>query len=343
VQIAPGVVQDIALPNPFIPIISREMEGSLDPDNPAMQSIRGVFFPWVHPVEILEGRKSSDVHATPLIRSHDKQSWRWKDVARIDQRELLLGLQTGADAPDDFYASDIVVALDGKFTSYYADPKEHPVPASLAGAESEEASGENGGENGIGNGGEGGKESGKDAKTGPTVIKQSVPTQLVVVGNALFVSDLVLGGRQLRDEAKQAAQVAFNLVDWLARSPDLIAMRNKKLNNRDLVDELEEKLPELVAELRDGNITREEFRDSLNKVKDEQKEERRSWRRRNILVPGGSVLLAGLLVWIVRVGLRTTARSVPTAGTRHAARRDPAGGSAPDLEDGDDSKTEPIA
>jgi len=330
-QIAPGVVQDVAMPNPFIPIISREMEGCIDDSNPAMQSLRGVFFPWAHPVDILEGRKASEVEATVLLRSYDKQSWRWKDVTRIDHQQVLLGLQSGADIPTDFYSSPIVVAMDGKFTSYYADPKEHPVPASLAGGEDKD------GEAGTDSPGDG-KKDGEEGGKGPEVVRQSVRTQFVVIGNALFVSDLVLGGRQLRDQAKQAAQVAFNLVDWLARSPDLIAMRNKRLNNRDLVDKIGEQLPDLVAELRDGNITREEFRKRINEVKDNQKAERRSWRRRNIMVPGGLVLLVGLLVWIVRVGRRSMAKGVPGLGTPETSSE-----SATDAESTDDSGTEPQA
>jgi len=303
VQVAQGVVRDIALPNPFIPVITREMEGCLDESNPAMQSLRGVFFPWAHPVDILEGRISSDVNATVLLQSHAVQSWRWKDVQQIDQRALLLGMQDGSNMPTDFYASPIVVALDGKFTSYYADSKEHPVPASLAGGDNKDGTDAPG--------------EGEEAK-GPDVVRLSPPTQMVVIGNALFVSDLVLGGRQLRDQAKQVAQVAFNLVDWLARSPDLIAMRNKKLNDRDLVDQVQEKLPELVAELRDGTITRDAFRERINQLKDDQKAERRSWRIRNILMPGGCVMLIGLLVWIIRVGRRSVAKGGP-AGSRLAA------------------------
>ena len=141
----------------------------------------------------------------------------------------------------------------------------------------------------------------------PTVVKQSVPTQLVIVGNALFISDLVLGGRQIGDQQKQVAQVAFNLVDWLARSPDLIAMRNKALNQRELVDKVRDVNRELVKEFREGKITLDEYRKSINEVKDDQKAQRKRWRLLNIVVPCSSILLIGLLVWMIRVGRRSMA------------------------------------
>ncbi|MHC4954042.1 MAG: Gldg family protein [Planctomycetota bacterium] len=303
-EVAPGVVQDVAVPNPFLPMISREMEGCLDPTNPAIQSLRDVFFLWPHPVEVLEGRKSADVNATVLVRSSEKESWRWKDMSRIGHRQVLIGIRNGTDMPTDTYSSPIIVALDGEFTSFYADPKANPVPASLAGGEDEKEGTDSPGDEDA---------EKTEEKKAPDVIKKSKPTQLVVVGNALFVSDLILGGNRVSDRAKQAAQVAFNLVDWLARSADLAAMRNKTLESRDLVDTVKDALPDLIAELKEGKISREEFRERLTATKDEQKAERKSWRWKNILLPPLAVLVAGLIVWIVRVGVRGTVSGTPEA------------------------------
>jgi hypothetical protein len=136
---------------------------------------------------------------------------------------------------------------------------------------------------------------------------------MVVVGNALFISDLVLGGQQLGDRQKEIAQAAFNLVDWMARSPELIRMRNKKFNDRAIVDKVREDLKEIQAELQEGKITLEEARQRHNTMKDEQKAERRRWRWRNILIPCGGVLLIGMLVWIIRVGRRSLLKGVPAA------------------------------
>ena len=294
-----GQVVEAMVQNPFLPIITSKMEGCINEENLATQSLREVFFPWPHPVDIVEGRVAPDVKSSVLISSNEEESWRWKEVAKIDHRVVLQMMESGEAQPARYFASPLMVALEGKFTSYYANSEEHPVPPSLAsGDEGTDAPGEK-------------KEGEEDEPKGPEVVRQSGATQLVVVGNALFISDLVLGGQQLNDRQKQIAQAAFNLIDWLARSPELIKMRNKKFKDRALVDPVGEQLKEVRAELEEGKITLEEARDRLDSAKDEMKADRSRWRWRNVVIPCGGVLLLGLLVWIVRVGRRSLAKGGP--------------------------------
>ncbi|MFI5402819.1 MAG: GldG family protein, partial [Planctomycetota bacterium] len=131
---------DMPEPNWFWPIVG--LEEAYDRDNPAVQKLKSVDLYWPHPVDVLdnrlEGRK-----ATVLVRSHAAESWRWKDLRRVDIRNV----NTKEDGPSrsDLMSSPVVVALDGAFTSYFA---ERPVPPSLTPKKEGEGPGE-------GEGGEG--------------------------------------------------------------------------------------------------------------------------------------------------------------------------------------------
>jgi ABC-2 type transport system permease protein len=305
-QVAPGVVQDVMIPCPFFPIISRDMENCLADDNPAIQSLRSTVFLWAHPVDVIESALGKDVQANVLVRSSEKQSWRWKDMNRISPEAVLRGIQSGTDTPTGFFSSPIIVAFEGEFDSFYAS---NPVPAAL---KSDAEKKDDGAKEDDATTLEEDKES-DGASSGPDVIKKSVKTQLVIVGNSFFISDLLLGGNSRDDRGKEAALVAFNLVDWLARSSELIALRAKKYTNRDLSDSVEDTLDGLEAEYTEGTITADEFKQRLNDAQDEQKAKRKKWRWMNSLVPGGAILLIGLVVWILRLAFRATSAGVPEA------------------------------
>jgi hypothetical protein len=301
------------VPAPCYPIVDREMEGCFNEDNPATHALRSALFLWPHPVELLDGKIGKGVTATVLVQSDESQSWRWKDMNRIGESQVMDGIQSGKDTPTKFYASPIIVGLDGTFESYYAS---RPVPPSLA-AEGTDAPGEGDDE------GSGEKKEGEAEKKGPDVIKSSEPTQLVVVGNALFISDMTLRNGGESELGRQASQVAFNLVDWLARSPALIALRAKKFSDRALRDKVEDALGDLEKEYDEGKITLDEYKARLSEAEDAQKAERKRKRWENILLPSGLVLLAGLVVWVVRASRRSTGAGIPPAvapGNRLPAR-----------------------
>ena len=159
--------------------------------------------------------------------------------------------------------------------------------------------------------GEGKKD--EEEKKGPDVVQRSKPTQLVVVGNAIFVSDMLLGGNAPADVTRSASAVAFNLVDWLARSPELIALRAKTYTTRDLKDPIQKEWDDLEEEFNEGKITASEFRERLTQAQDEQKEDRKFWRRLNMFAPPLLVLLIGLVVWVARLARRATSKGIPEA------------------------------
>jgi len=307
-----GVPVTMMVPTPPLPIILRsKMEGCFDDENPATQSLRSALFLWPHPVEILAGKVDKQVEATVLVKSDERQSWRWKDLDRLDGNQVLDGIDDGRDMPTKFYSSPLIVGLDGVFSSFYAN---RPVPPSLA-AEGSDAPGDGDDE------GDGEKKEGEESKPkGPEVIKQSPRTNLVVVGNALFISDMTLSNGGESEIGRQASQVAFNLVDWLARSSDLIALRAKKYNDRELRDTVEDTVKELQTEYEEGKITLEEYKTRLFEAEDAQKAERKAARWKNIFIPCGLVVLAGLIVLVIRASRRSTNSGIPVAVAPSMAR-----------------------
>lgn len=289
----------------FVPSFWTEL---FDQENPAVKTLKGFTLYWPHPVDILS-EKLPDRNVTVLVRSNDKESWRWKDTSRADPASI--DWERDGPAPEELGASNVVVAIEGKFPSFFAD---HPVPPSLMPAEEKKE-------------GEGEKKEGETpaekkpeekkeadpAKKAPEVIKASIePSQLVIVGNAIFVSDQVLSGARGDDTAKQASLLAFNLVDWLARSKDLIAMRAKKFTDRTIVDkDFDKELEEAERLFREGKLTAQGFRDRAKSAQDRQNSIRRYWRWMNILLPCGIVVAAGSLVWILRAAFRARPPNLP--------------------------------
>jgi ABC-type uncharacterized transport system involved in gliding motility auxiliary subunit len=287
-------------PNWFWPQISSSVEGALSKDNPAIQSLRGVTLLWAHPIDVLETKLGADLTSTVLVRSHKAESWRWKDLSKVDYRSL--NPRNDLADPDERKASPLAVAVEGRFSSYFA---ERPVPPSLieadSGAEGEEKA-----------------EGEEAAPKGPEVVKQSVDsTQLVVVGNSFFISDLVLGGQRADDRARQATLLAFNLVDWLARSKELIALRAKRYTTRALVEkDFEDEIEKIQARYDASNKTQEDVdraKGEYEEAKENQKLARKRARWLNSALPAAAVLLLGMLVLILRTARRAQAPTIPAA------------------------------
>lgn len=285
---------EMPVPNWFWPVI--DSEGSIDQDNPAVQKLRSIDLFWPHPVEVLENRLEGR-QATVLVRSHANESWRWKDLRRVDMRSI----DPEADLPSrsDLAGSPLVVALEGTFPSYFAD---RPVPPSLA-SKKEEKSGDAEGE--------GGEE--KKAE-GPDVIKVSPPTQLVVVGNAVFISDAAIGGggRQGDEASEITASLAMNLANWLAGSPELIALRAKRYTKRSLKDTWIEEQIEVLKEKADkGEVDEAGFRHSLDEIRESAKDRQKRSRWLNVVLPLFLVWLCGAVLWVLRAASRGGTPRIP--------------------------------
>ncbi|MEE8105902.1 MAG: hypothetical protein V3T86_10245, partial [Planctomycetota bacterium] len=284
-----GLKAEMMQPNWFWPRFSGEM---LDQDNPAVRTLKSVVFLWAHPVDVIESAVGAKKTATALVKSDGRESWRWKDTNRVDISKL----DPRYDGPsrEDLMTSNVAVALEGEFTSYFAD---RPVPPSLITAPDEKD----------------GDQEGENAPKAPEVVKASKqPTQLVVVGNSIFISDAWLGGNRGGDQrARQAALFATNLVDWLARSSDLIALRAKQFANRQLEDpDFKAAIEELNELVDKGEVEEGEFHKLLDEAVEDQKSRRAYWRWLNVLAPAAFVIVLGFVVWILRAAMRAGSKNV---------------------------------
>ncbi|MCZ6573425.1 MAG: Gldg family protein [Planctomycetota bacterium] len=280
----------IMAPNWFWPRVYRgeDEDSSINTSNPATSSLRTAQFFWPHPVELLPDRLK-DSTGTVLVRSDAPQSWRRKDTSQIDFAALVKRPDQYPTAQQLGRSSPLAVALEGKFSTYFDE--RHPVPPSLLEADA-------------------GAEKGEEKK-GPEIVRASSPTQLVVVSDANFISDFLLGG-QNPEAQKQYAMLAFNLVDWLARSEDLIRLRNKQYQDRRLVDpEFKAILEEANEELSQQEITVQEFRERVESGLSDAKQRWKQWRWRNVLGPPLLIVFLGFLIWILRAALRSRSSRLP--------------------------------
>ncbi len=308
-----GKVQ-LPRPNYWWPVVFKD---GLDKENPAIRTLRSINFYWCHPIDILESQLTPDKTATALVRSMPNESWRWKDLTRIDLRQF-----TRADSPrnEDLRESNMAVALEGTFTSYFSD---RPVPPSLLEVpEDNEKDEKDEGE-------EGDEEKKDDKPKAPGVVKSNdLPTQLVVLGNSLFISDLLPEVQRGGDRAKQATLLAINLIDWLTRSSELIALRAKRYTDRKIVDKaFKSDIEEIQEEAQSGDMSDRDLIERLNERYDEanerQKGRRSFWIAVNVVVPALLIIVVGFVVWILRAAMRArsgavTAATAPTVAEKEA-------------------------
>jgi ABC-type uncharacterized transport system involved in gliding motility auxiliary subunit len=123
---------------------------------------------------------------------------------------------------------------------------------------------------------------------------------------------MALGGQQADERARQNTLLAFNLIDWLARSEDLIALRAKKYSNRTIVDEeFEADFESLKEEAEAGEMTEQSFREEFDDAREQHMQRRKRWRWINIIITSVAVLVVAALVWIVRAARRANPPRVP--------------------------------
>jgi hypothetical protein len=144
------------------------------------------------------------------------------------------------------------------------------------------------------------------------VKKSDTPTQLVVVGNAVFISDPVLKGWP-GERAEITLSPALNLVTWLTGSPDLIALRLKRYSSRSLVSELEDEVKTLEKQAEAGEIDEATYRARIDGMVEARKEREKRSRWWNLILPILFIWTPGAVVWVVRAANRATPARVPAA------------------------------
>jgi hypothetical protein len=141
-------------------------------------------------------------------------------------------------------------------------------------------------------------------------VKKSPLTQLVVVGNAVFISDIALGGAGERGEI--TASLALNLVNWLSGSSELIGLRAKRYTNRALKDEkLNRDLQAWREQVEKGDLEEAAFRTRIDEARERQKDREKRYRWMNVIGPVLVIWLVGAVIWVLRAANRGGRPSLP--------------------------------
>jgi hypothetical protein len=140
----------------------------------------------------------------------------------------------------------------------------------------------------------------------------AAPTQLVVVGNAIFLSDVVLG--MGGERAELTASLGLNLVNWLSGSADLIALRAKRYTNRTLVDKaLEDNVKAWKKQVDEGDMDTAAFARRIEESREDQKGRWKRSRWINIVIPVVFIGICAAVAWVLRAMNRASPARIPYA------------------------------
>jgi len=191
---------------PFWPRITKRQFAE---DSPMVNQLENMVLQWASPVELIDSKVainseegSEDAGKLQGIELFSSSQNSWAKGEPFD-----LNPQQRQRATGDMKTYPLAVAVSGRFESFYADK---PVP------EVQELEG-------------GSPESTppQEPDTGET-ISESPETQIVVVGNARFVTNRFLG------QFRTNGLFFENAVDWLTVGSDLISIRSRFVTNRPL-------------------------------------------------------------------------------------------------------------
>jgi gliding-associated putative ABC transporter substrate-binding component GldG len=202
-----GFVQ-YSLPYPFWPRINKQQ---FSKENPAVNQLESLILPWSTTVELLSSKVKTDsaggsesgdeLRGVELFKS-SQYSW-------TKGRPFQLAPQQRFIPTGDLKEYPMGVAVTGSFKSFYADK---PVPQPEPGESSEET-----------------------PETEPSleissenIIKESPETQMVVIGNAKFITNGFLS------QFRSNGIFLENIVDWLTLGRELISIRSRSVTDRPL-------------------------------------------------------------------------------------------------------------
>jgi gliding-associated putative ABC transporter substrate-binding component GldG len=176
----------------FFPLVT-----SFKKDNLIVKGLERVTFPFINPIKAKDSSsekgkdtEKKDLEIEILAQSSEKS---WYKENPGDLNPLRQYLPSPEDETGPF---DLAVIIKGSFESFYAGKEILPVPW------------------------------GDDSDNKEEFIKQSIPTRLLVIGNARFVN--------MGDQA--GVNFFLNIVDWLAQDEALISIRSKEIVYRPLKD-----------------------------------------------------------------------------------------------------------
>lgn len=195
-----------SMPYPFWPRITKRQFAK---DSPMVNQLENLVLQWASPVELVESRVATDNEESSEDEDVDKlqgvvlcssSQYSWTKGAPFD-------LNPRQRATGNLKTYPLAVAVSGRFKSFYADK---PVP------EVEELEGDSPESTPV-----------QEPDMADT-IPESPETQIVVVGNARFVTNRFLG------QFGTNGLFFENAVDWLTVGSDLISIRSRFVTNRPL-------------------------------------------------------------------------------------------------------------
>lgn len=219
-----GFIQ-YSIPYPFWPRVTKRQFAK---ESPMVNQLESLVLPWTAPIELVtsevktdaegESKSSDKLKGIELFKS-SQYSWTMGGPFNLYPQQRFI--PTG-----EMKNHTLGVAVTGKFRSFYADK---PVPEPERPAE-----------------GFPGTEPPGESGTRET-IKESPETQIVVVGNARFISSGFLA--QFRPN-----QIFFeNAVDWMTMGEDLISIRSRFVTDRPL-KEVSEKTKLFIRVVNIGGV-----------------------------------------------------------------------------------------
>ena len=193
---------------PYPYLVQVRDDGFVDPDITNTLDSVGIY--WGSPLSVDEER-TSNVDVFPILESSDR-SWTDDNTAQVALLDYTV--------PDEGTKPQLLsVALNGKFTSYFAD-KEVPIRDNVADENEVPGSGTD------------------ESPSAPTTVAlhESPETRLVVVGDAAFLSDFVARTIGQVDGNFFVENLRFieNVIDWVTLDSDMMAIRARGLASRSI-------------------------------------------------------------------------------------------------------------
>ncbi len=195
------------------PLFPRITKKFFNQENPVVSELELLVLPWTSSLEILT-QDNPDLKLTELFKTTDRA---WVQSASGGQRFELTPQRQLPPAPGSQRSYCLAAAVTGRFKSFYADK---PIPSMVK-------------------------------KTRET-IKESSPTQIIVLGNSSFISNNFMGNNFIRQFSFNAI-FFLNAIDWLTLGEDLIGIRSRVVIDRPL-KELSEPEKRLVRYLGIGGM-----------------------------------------------------------------------------------------
>jgi ABC-2 type transport system permease protein len=182
----------------------------MDRASPILANMSALTLHWASPITWDEA-SNSDREVTVLLRSSN-ESWTTQN-ANV-QPDLVLYPEYGFPVGSERESHILAVSVQGQFESYFADQ------ASPLQSDNEDS----------------GEEISQDPATIGTLDSSPANTQLVVIGSAEFLNDLVfdMSASLSGDRYLNSLQFAENMVGWSVEDVDLLSIRSRGISSRPL-------------------------------------------------------------------------------------------------------------